>query len=90
MTEHSVTIGIWLRAYDSFSIEADTEAEALEKAKAGAKTAIESAASPEHIDIEVRREGIILFIDRITPNGRVTVMEDIAFDDDRFHDVRAV
>ncbi len=90
MTEHSVTIGFWLRAYDSFSIEADTEAEALEKAKAGAKTAIESAASPEYIDIEARREGIILFIDRITPNGRVTVMEDIAFDDDRIHDVRAV
>src|SRR5258708_3371388 len=63
MTEHSVTIGFWLRAYDSFSIEADTEAEALEKAKAGAKTAIESAASPEYIDIEARREGIILFID---------------------------
>ena len=90
MTEYTIKIGFWLRAYDSLIVEAVSDALAIETAKTAAKTAIESAASPEYIDIEARREGIILFIDRITPNGRVTVMEDIAFDDDRIHDVRAV
>ncbi len=90
MTEYTIKIGFWLRAYDSLIVEAVSDALAIETAKTAAKTAIESAASPEHIDIEARREGIILFIDRITPNGPVTVMEDIAFDNDRIHDVRAV
>jgi hypothetical protein len=30
-----------------------------------------------------RREGIIVFIDRITPDGQDTVVEDVEFDDDR-------
>jgi hypothetical protein len=75
-----------LRAYDGFTVEADSDADAIEKAKAAAKTAMESCAHPEHIDIEERREGVIAFIDRMAPDGRHAVAEDVAFDDDRIHD----
>ena len=43
-------------------------------------------AIPEHVDTDERREGIIAFIDRVTPNGREAVIEDVEFDDDRIHD----
>lgn len=85
MTEYVVKIGFWLRAYDGFTVEADSDAEAIEKAKAAAATAMESVAQPEHVEIEERREGIIAFIDRITSDGREAVIEDVAFDDDRIH-----
>ena len=85
MTEYVVKIGFWLRAYDGLTVEAETDAEAIEKAKAAAKHAMESGAHPEHIDIEERREGVIAFIDRATPDGRHAVIEDVEFDDDRIH-----
>jgi hypothetical protein len=75
-----------LRAYDGFTVEAESDAEAIEKAKAAAKTAMESSAQPEHIEIADRREGIIVFIDRNAPDRRVTVIEDVEFDDDRIHE----
>jgi hypothetical protein len=43
---------------------------------------MESAASPEHIEIGERRQGIIVFIDRITRNGRQAVIEDVPFTSD--------
>lgn len=86
MTEYSVKIGFWLRAYDGLTVEADSDADAIEKAKTAAKVAMESAGHPEHIEIGERREGIIAFIDRITPDGRNPVIEDVEFDDDRIHD----
>ena len=85
MSEYIVKIGFWLRAYDGFTVEADSDAQAIEKAKAAAKAAMESGAHPEHIDIEERREGVIAFIDRIGPDGRRAVAEDLEFDDDRIH-----
>ena len=89
MTEYTVKIAFWLRAYDGFTVEAESDAEAIGKAKAMAKTAMGSCAHPEHIEIEERREGIIAFIDRITPQGSVPVVENVVFDDDRIHDVPA-
>ena len=86
MTEYIVKIGLWLRAYDGFTVEAISDAEAIEKAKRAAKAAMESVGHPEHIDIEERREGVIAFIDRVGPNGRHAVAEDVEFDDDRIHD----
>lgn len=83
MTEYIVKIGFWLRAYDGFTVEADSDAEAIEKAKAAAAIAMGSMAHPEHVEIEERREGIIAFIDRLTPDGREAIIEDVAFDDDR-------
>jgi len=84
VSEYTVKIAFWLRAYDGFSVEADSDAEAIEKAKARAKSEMESLAQPEHIDWE-RREGVIVYIDRTTPKSRVSVVEDVPFDDDRIH-----
>jgi len=85
MTGYIVKIAFWLRAFDSLTVEAETDAEAIEKAKSAAKAAMESMAYPEHIDIEERRQGVIAFIDCVTPDGRHAVVEDVAFDDDRIH-----
>ena len=90
MTEYIVKIGFWLHAYDSRTVEADSDAEAIEKAKAAATAAMESVAFPEHIDTDERREGIIAYIDRLTPDGPEVVIEDVAFDEDRIHNLPAV
>lgn len=84
MSGYTVKIAFWLRAYDGFSVEADSDAEAIEKAKARARSEMESLAQPEHVDWE-RREGVIVYIDRTTSKSRVSVVEDIPFDDDRIH-----
>jgi hypothetical protein len=87
MSEYIVKIGFWLRAYDGFTVNAESNAEAIEKAKAAAKSAMESVAQPEHVEIDHRREGVIVFIDRDAPEGRVAVIENVEFDDDRLHPV---
>lgn len=46
---------------------------------------MESMARLEHIDIEERREGIIAFIDRVTPDGREAIVDDVEFDSGRIH-----
>ena len=69
MTEYVVKIGFWLRAYDSVTVEADADAEAIEKAKIAATTAMTSTAHREHVEFDERREGVIAFIDRVTPDG---------------------
>ncbi|MGH6990499.1 MAG: hypothetical protein ACREE3_11445, partial [Stellaceae bacterium] len=61
------------------------DAEAIEKAKAAARITMESIAYPEHIDTDERREGVIAYIDRLAPDGREEVIEDVEFDDDRIH-----
>jgi hypothetical protein len=85
MTEYLVKVGFWLRAFDSVTVEADTDAEAIEKAKVDAAATMASTAHPEHVDFDERREGVIAFIDRVTPAGRQAVVEDVAFDEDRIH-----
>ena len=85
MSEYIVKVGFWLRAYDSFAVEADSDADAIAQAKVAAKTAMESAASPEYIEIGERHRGIIVFIDRITRDGRQAVIEDVPFTGDRVH-----
>ena len=85
MTEYLVKIGFWLRAYDSITIEADSDAAAIEVAKVAAKCAMESASQPEHVDTDDRREGIIAYIDRVTADSREQVIEAVPFDEDRIH-----
>jgi hypothetical protein len=82
MSEYIVNIGFWLRVYDSLVVEADSDANAIEQAKADANVAMESAAYPEHIEIPKRRQGIIVFIDCITGDGRQAVIEDVPFTGD--------
>ena len=83
MTEYIVTVGFWLHAYDGFSLEADSDDEALDKARALATASLESADQPEHVDITQRRQGTILYIDRASGDDRESVIEDVEFDDDR-------
>jgi hypothetical protein len=85
MTEYLVKLGFWLRAYDSLTIEAASDSQALEKAREAAKAAMESRADPEAIDTDQRREGVIAYIDRLGPGCREAVAEGVAFDDDRIH-----
>lgn len=85
MTEYIVKIAFWLRAFDSVTLEAATDTEAIEKAKAAARIAMESIGCPEHIDTDERREGVIAYIDRLTPEGPEEVIHDVEFDDDRIH-----
>lgn len=85
MTEYLVKIGFWLRAYDSITVEANSDAEAIEAAKSAAKAAMGSGSQPEHIETDERREGIIAYIDRVTADGKEQVIEAVPFDDDRIH-----
>lgn len=85
MAEYTVRIGFWLWAVDGFTVEADSDEAAIEKAKAVALEAMESRSHPEHIDLDERREGVIAYIDQITPHGPRVVAEDVAFDNDRIH-----
>jgi len=70
---------------DSVTIEAEADAEAIDKAKAAAKRAMESGAIPESIDTDRRREGLIAYVDRLDPDRRECVVENVVFDDDRIH-----
>jgi hypothetical protein len=83
VTEYVVKLAFWLRAWDSVTIEAD--AEAIDKAKAAAKQAMESRVIPESIDTDRRREGLIAYIDRLDPDHRECVVENVVFDDDHIH-----
>ncbi|HWL19172.1 MAG TPA: hypothetical protein VNS33_05865 [Bradyrhizobium sp.] len=83
-------IGFWLGTYDSLTVEADADPEAIEKAKIAATTAMTSTAHPEHVDFDERRGGGITFIDRVTPDGRQAVLENVAFDEDRIHSDGAI
>jgi hypothetical protein len=84
VTEYVVKLAFWLRAWDSVTIEAGADAEAIDKAKAAAKRAMESRVIPESIDTDRRREGLIAYVDRVGP-GREPVAENVAFDDDHIH-----
>ena len=95
MTEYLVKVAFWPRAgacpragqrldpCDSVTVEAATDAEAIEKAKTAATAAMESRAYPKAIDTDERRHGVIAYIDRLAPGTRQAVAEDVAFDDDR-------
>jgi hypothetical protein len=85
VTEYVVKLAFWLRAWDSVTIEAEADAEAIDKAKAAAKRAMESRVMPESIDTDQRREGLIACVDRLDPDRRECVVEDVVFDDDRIH-----
>lgn len=85
MAEYTVKVGFWVWAFDGFTVEADSDEAAIEKAKAAALKTMESRACPEHIDLDERREGIIAYIDQITPDDHRVVAEDVTFDSDRIH-----
>jgi hypothetical protein len=85
MGEYVIKVGFWLRAFDSVTIEAPTDADALAMAKGAAVTIMESHADPEAIDLDERREGSISHIDRVDHHGREEIAGFVRFDDDRLH-----
>jgi hypothetical protein len=85
VTEYVVKLAFWLRAWDSVTIEAEADAEAIDKAKAVAKRAMESGVIPESIETDRRREGLIAYVDRLDPDRRECVVENVVFDDDHIH-----
>ncbi|AOX18546.1 hypothetical protein A0U89_14755 (plasmid) [Kozakia baliensis] len=86
MPAYRVKLGFWLRAYDSLEVDAQTPDDAIERARAAAREAMEKTVPPEHLDTDARREGLIVWIDQIgVPMENATIAEDIAFDDDRIH-----
>ncbi|RJL07315.1 hypothetical protein D3P06_00825 [Paracoccus aestuarii] len=72
MAEYTVKVGFWVWAFDGFTVEADSDEAAIEKAKAAAHETMESRAWPEHID-------------HVTPGDHRVVAEDVAFESDRIH-----
>ncbi len=86
MPQYRAEIGFWLRCYDTITVEAENDAEAVEKAKAAALKAMESHKTPESFDTETRREGLIISLDRENDKGELKeVAEDVEFDDDKIH-----
>jgi len=83
MSEYLIKVSFWLHAYDSVTVEAETDEEALFKAKSAAVTLMQSQANPEAIDTDERCQGIIAYVDRISPGARRSIAEDVVFDDDR-------
>ena len=85
MTEYVVKLAFLLRAWGSVTIKADADAEAIDKAKVAAKHAMESRVMPESIDTDRRREGLIAYVDRLDPDRRECVVENVVFDNERIH-----
>jgi hypothetical protein len=85
MNEYMIKVAFWVRAFDSTTIEASSDAEAIEKGKAAAAAVMASHAHPEAIDFDERREGSIAYIDRVDPDGREEIVNYVPFDDDRLH-----
>src|SRR5580704_11858158 len=59
MTEYTVKIGFLLRAYDGLTIEADSDTEAVKKAKAAARTTM------QEVDDKSCRRGRLFFRDPV-------------------------
>ena len=85
MNRYVVKIGFWLRAYDGFVVEAACDADAIAQAKVEALRALQSSASPEHVEFDQRHDGEIAYIDRIEGDDRIVVAEILTLDDNRIH-----
>ncbi len=77
MTDYVVKIRFLIAAYDGVTIEAANDQEAIAKAQIAAASVMRSSAWPDHVDADDRCEGIIAYIDRISPKGREAIVEDL-------------
>jgi hypothetical protein len=80
MTEYVVKLRFWLRCWDSVTIEADTDADAIAVGPRLAREMMAAASFPESLEGEERREGLISYIDRIDAEGRNEIAEAIEFE----------
>nr|WP_295468854.1 hypothetical protein [Mesorhizobium sp.] len=80
MTEYIVKLRFWLRCWDSMTIDADNDADAIAMAPQVAREMMRSWSCPESVEADERREGLISYIDRVDTEGRNEIAEAIEFD----------
>ncbi|TGP21411.1 MULTISPECIES: hypothetical protein [unclassified Mesorhizobium] len=80
MTEYVVKLRFWLRCWDSMTIDAGNDADAIAAAPQLASEMMLSASYPESIEVDERREGLISYIDSADMEGRNEIAEAIEFD----------
>jgi hypothetical protein len=85
VTEYLVKVHFWLPCTDTLTIEAASDAEAIEMAKLRAATVMDAREDPDFIDFDERHEGTISYIDRMTSDGREEVSDLLTFDEDRLY-----
>lgn len=91
MADYRMMVGFWLCAYEETMFEAESDAEALEKAKATASSIMERQSVPTIVCYEDRRGGVIAWLDReggagatgSTVRPSTGVGQDIEFDFER-------
>jgi hypothetical protein len=81
MAEYEVKVAYWVRGYESVAVQAESDAEAIEKAKAAALGVMEHETTPE-LDLGCKRHGTILWIDRHGSNPCEAIAEEVEFDTD--------
>lgn len=79
MTDYCVKLRFWLRAFDSTTISAATDAEAYHLAKSAAADLMNARSHPDEVDLEERRDGLISYVDRLGHDRR-ELAEAVAFD----------
>lgn len=80
MTEYVVKLRFWLRCWDSMTIDADSDADAIAMAPQVARELMFATGFPESVEADERREGLISYIDRVDAEGRNEIAEAIDFD----------
>lgn len=80
MTEYVVKLRFWLRCWDSMTIDADSDADAIAMAPKVARELMFATSFPESVEADERREGLISYIDRVDAEGRNEKAEAMEFD----------
>lgn len=92
-TEYLVKVRFWLRAYDSVTVYAASDEQALERASIAAAELMTWGYQTDEIETDERREGLISYIDRIDDDGeRTEIIDALDFDGDRplFPEIQAL
>jgi len=66
----SIKLRFWLRCWDSMTIDAETDADAIGMGQQVAREMMLGSGFPEPIEADERREGLTSYIDRIDAEGR--------------------
>lgn len=80
MTDYVIKLRFWLRCWDSKTIDAEPDADAIAMGHQVAREMMLGSAFPESIEADERREGLISYIDRIDAEGRNEIAEAVEFD----------
>lgn len=80
MTDYVIKLRFWLRCWDSMTIDAETDADAIAMGHQVAREMMLGSGFPESIEADERREGLISYIDRIDAEGRNEIADAVEFD----------